>query len=199
MYLLKPLIIAFVVLFVVIGILYLIFQNTGPLIVGKSREQPQKTSTKTMGTLTIKSSAFKNNETIPAKYTCDGENVNPLLEILNVPKEAKSLALIMDDPDATGGVTWDHWLVWNIDPQTNYIEEDNLPQGAIEGKTSFGKTGYGGPCPPKGSKPHRYMFKVYALDIRLGLMEGEGKTELTKAMEGHVLAEGLLIGLYSRK
>ncbi len=152
-----------------------------------------------MENLTIKSSAFKNNEFVPVKYTCDGDNVNPLIEILNVPKEAKSLALVMDDPDATGGVTWVHWLVWNINPQTNYIEEDNLPQGAIEGKTSFGKTGYGGPCPPRGSKPHRYMFKVYALDIALGLMEGEGKTELTKAMEGHVLAEGLLTGLYSRK
>lgn len=197
--LLKPLLIAFVVLFVVIGVFYLIFQNAGPFITGKGPGEPQTISTKPMGTLTIKSSAFKNNEEIPSKYTCDGENVNPLLEILNVPKEAKSLALVMDDPDATGGLTWDHWLVWNINTQTNYIEEDNLPQGAIEGKTSFGKTGYGGPCPPKGSKPHRYMFKVYALDIRLGLMEGEGKTELTKAMEGHVLAQGTLIGLYQRQ
>ncbi|KKU93978.1 MAG: PEBP family protein [Candidatus Jorgensenbacteria bacterium GW2011_GWA1_48_13] len=196
---LKPFLITFVVLFVVIGVFYLIFQNAGPLFMKAPSEQPQAVSTKTMGTLTIKSSAFKNNDPIPAKYTCDGDNVNPLIEILNVPKEAKSLALVMDDPDATGGVTWDHWLVWNINPQTNYIEEDNLPQGAIEGKTSFGKSSYGGPCPPRGSKQHRYMFKVYALNIMLGLMEGEGKTELTKAMEGHVLAEGTLIGLYQRK
>jgi len=200
--LLRPLpafLILLVVLFVIIGGFYVIFPNSGPFLGGKGPANQQTISTKPMGTLTIKSSAFKNNETIPRKYTCDGENVNPLIEILGVPKEAKSLALIMDDPDATGGVTWTHWLVWNIDPQTTYIEEDTLPPGAIEGKTSFGKTGYGGPCPPRGSKPHRYMFKVYALDITLGLMEGEGKTELMKAMEGHVLAEGTLTGLYQRK
>lgn len=152
-----------------------------------------------MGNIVLKSSAFKNNDLIPTKYTCDGENVNPLIEILNMPAEAKSLALIMDDPDATGGVTWDHWLMWNIDPKTHYIPEDSVPAGAILGKTSFGKTGYGGPCPPKGSKPHRYMFKIYALDTLLDLAEGAAKSELLKSMEDHILDEGLIIGLYGRR
>jgi len=152
-----------------------------------------------MGNLVIKSSAFKNNDFIPARHTCDGDNVNPFIEILNAPAGTKSIALIMDDPDATGGVTWDHWILWNMEPKTHYIPEDSIPGNAILGTTSFGKTGYGGPCPPKGSKPHRYMFKVYALDSVLALNEGASKSELLKAMEGHVLDDGLLIGLYGRK
>ncbi len=151
-----------------------------------------------MNGLVIKSSAFKNNEFIPAKYTCEGENVNPLLEILNVPPETKSLVLIMDDPDAPSG-TWDHWIMWNIDPKTHYIPEDSVPAGAVEGTTSFGRLGYGGPCPPRGDKPHRYMFKVYALDTVLDLKEGAVKAELEKAMAGHILDQTTLIGLYQRK
>lgn len=151
-----------------------------------------------MGKIVLKSSAFKNNEFIPAKYTCEGENINPLIEILNAPSETKSLVLIMDDPDAPAG-TWDHWIMWNIDPKTHYIPEDSVPQGAVLGTTSFGRTGYGGPCPPKGDKPHRYMFKVYALDALLDLPEGASKSELLSAMEGHVIDEGLLVGLYGRK
>lgn len=108
------------------------------------------------------------------------------------------MVLIMDDPDAPAG-TWDHWIMWNIEPKTHYIEEGSLPAGAVLGTTSFGRTGYGGPCPPRGDKPHRYMFKAYALDNVLDLDEGVSKSELLKAMEGHVLDEGLLIGLYARK
>lgn len=152
-----------------------------------------------MGNIVVKSSAFKNNGSIPAKYTCDGDNVNPFIEILNAPPETKSIALIMDDPDATGGVTWVHWLLWNMEPKTHYIPEDNVPGNALLGKTSFGKVSYGGPCPPKGSKPHRYMFKVYVLDILLDLDEGATKEELLKMMENHILDEGLLVGLYGRK
>jgi len=92
-----------------------------------------------MDSLLLKSSAFKEGETIPAKHTCDAENVNPLLEMRNIPDGTKSLVLIVDDPDATGGVTWDHWLVWNIDPRTQYISEDNIPAGAVQGINSFGK------------------------------------------------------------
>ncbi|HXF44325.1 MAG TPA: YbhB/YbcL family Raf kinase inhibitor-like protein [Candidatus Paceibacterota bacterium] len=199
---LKPLIVTFVVLFVIIGFFLFIFQDKEPAMTETPDQTKQEngiTLQKEMEKLTIKSSAFKNNDSIPPKYTCDGDNVNPLIEILNVPKEAKSLALVMEDPDATGGVTWDHWLLWNIDPQTNYIEEDNVPSGAVQGRTSFGSARYGGPCPPRGSKPHRYMFRVYALDTVLNLAEGEPKSALLKAMEGHVLAEGLLIGLYERQ
>jgi len=149
--------------------------------------------------LEIKSSVFKNNGFIPPRYTCDGENINPLLEIKNVPEGTKSLVLIMDDPDATGGVTWDHWLLFNVDPKTHYIAEDSVPAGALQGKNSWGRINYGGPCPPRGSKPHRYMFKIYALDILLDLPEGASKQEIEKAMKDHILDEAVLIGLYQRQ
>ncbi|MDI6734315.1 MAG: YbhB/YbcL family Raf kinase inhibitor-like protein [Patescibacteria group bacterium] len=152
-----------------------------------------------MDNLLLKSSAFKQNEIIPQKHTCDGDNVNPLLEIRNVPPETKSSVLIVDDPDATRGGVWDHWLIWNINPKTQYIDEDTVPAGAIQGKNSFNNQKYGGPCPPKGSNPHRYMFKLYALDTELNLPEGSTKTELEKAMVGHVLDQTILIGFYSRK
>ena len=147
----------------------------------------------------LKSSAFKPNESIPPKFTCDGDNVSPLMELREVPALTKSLVLIMDDPDATGGVTWDHWLLYNIDPKTQYIDEDSIPFGARRGKNGWGNAKYGGPCPPKNSKPHRYMFKLYALDVALNLAEGTAKAELEKAMEGHILDQTTLIGLYQRK
>lgn len=148
--------------------------------------------------LTIKSSAFKDGEFIPEKFTCDGENANPLLEIRNIPPETKNLALIMDDPDAPSG-TWVHWLVWNILPNTQYINEDALPDGAVEGKTSFGRPGYGGPCPPRGDKPHRYFFKIYALDGDISLEAGSSLEDLEKAMEGHIIEQSRIVGLYQRK
>lgn len=153
-------------------------------------------SPKSNGNMLIISSAFKNNDFIPAKYTCDGDNINPPLDIDGVPEGAQSLALIVGDPDAPRG-TWTHWLVWNIDPKTMEISEKSLPQWVIEGKTSFGKPGYGGPCPPSGT--HRYLFKLYALDTALDLTPQADKSELEKAMAGHVLEEAELIGLYSHK
>lgn len=105
----------------------------------------------------------------------------------------------MDDPDATGGVTWDHWLVWNIDRGVSALGEGEIPHGAVEGATSFGSAGYGGPCPPKGSKQHRYFFKLYALDTMLSLQKGAHKDELLRAMEGHTLAYAETVGLYARK
>jgi hypothetical protein len=147
----------------------------------------------------IKSSAFKDGEFIPEKFTCDGENVNPLLEIKNLPGGTKSLTLIMDDPDATSGVTWDHWILFNIDPKSQYIAEDNVPAGALQGKSSWGRASYGGPCPPRGAKPHRYMFKLYALDTLLDLTEGATKQEIEKAIENHIIDQTTLIGLYGRK
>lgn len=147
-------------------------------------------------TMKITSPAFKNQELIPAKYTCDGENINPPLEISDIPPGAQSLALIMDDPDAPLR-TWVHWLVWNINPEIKKISENSVPQGSVEGKTSFGKPGYGGPCPPSGT--HRYFFKAYALDTLLDIVPNAGKAGLEKAMEGHILAKGELVGMYSRK
>jgi Raf kinase inhibitor-like YbhB/YbcL family protein len=136
------------------------------------------------------SSAFEPNGTIPAKYTCDGENVSPPLRFEDVPEATESLALILDDPDAPRG-TFTHWVVWNIEPVSN-IEEDTIP--GVEGVNDFQKIGYGGPCPPSGT--HRYVFRVYALDKQLELKAGAGRKDLETAMIGHILAEGELIGKY---
>lgn len=151
-----------------------------------------------MDIFAIKSSAFKPNEKIPSKHTCDGDDVSPMLEIKNTPEGTRSFTLIVDDPDATRGIPWDHWIVWNIDPGTQYIMEDTVPQGAVQGTASFGKAKYGGPCPPKGNAPHRYVFKLYALDIVLDIPASSAKDELLKAMEGHILGTAELIGKYGR-
>jgi len=143
--------------------------------------------------LTVTSPAFENNKLIPAKYTCDGDDVNPLLIIEGVPEETKSLVLIVDDPDAPMG-TWDHWVVWNI-PPTKRIEENSVP--GVQGLNDFRKHSYGGPCPPSGT--HRYFFKVYALDTKLDLNQNSKKKDIEKAMKDHILAKGELVGLYSRR
>jgi Raf kinase inhibitor-like YbhB/YbcL family protein len=144
-----------------------------------------------MNKLTIKSPAFEANTEIPKKYTCEGDSVNPALTIEGVPAEAKSLALILDDPDAVNGV-FDHWVIWNIPASTDKIEEDSAP--GVEGYNSGRRPGYYPPCPPSGS--HHYTFKVYALDQTLNLPAKTKKADLQKAMEGHILAEGELVGLY---
>ena len=143
--------------------------------------------------LTIGSTEFANMEFIPEKYTCEGENVNPAITIENIPGGTKSLALIIDDPDAPNG-TFDHWIVWNIRPKEMIIE-NTVP--GTEGKNSFGKTRYQGPCPP-GGKAHRYFFKVYALDTLLDTPAGSDKRTVEKAMARHILAEGEIIGLYQK-
>ena len=145
-----------------------------------------------MKELSIKSSAFENNKLIPSKYTCDGDDTSPPLTVEAIPEGTKSLALILDDPDAPMG-TWVHWVVWNI-PPINKIDEHTVP--GIEGINSFRKHSYGGPCPPSGT--HRYFFKVYALDTKLNLSPTSLKEDLEKAMQGNILAEGKLIGLYRR-
>ena len=146
----------------------------------------------------LSSPAFENSASIPQKFTCDGANINPELRISEVPDGAKSLVLIIDDPDATGGVTWDHWVVWNIDPKTSMIAENSVPTGVIQGTTSFGDQKYGGPCPPRGSKPHRYMFKLYALDTVLNIPADSKKADVESAMQSHVLAEITSTGLFGR-
>src|SRR5215470_7714024 len=138
----------------------------------------------------ITSSAFQQGGNIPTKFTCDGENMSPPLQITGVPAEAKSLALIADDPDAPGGL-FTHWLVWNIPPQTNSIAEGSAPKG-VQGTNDFGKSGYGAPCPPSGM--HRYYFRVFALDRELDLRSGAKRSELDAAMKGHIIAQGELIG-----
>jgi Raf kinase inhibitor-like YbhB/YbcL family protein len=137
---------------------------------------------------------FENNTLIPSKFTCDGEDINPSLEIAGVPGDAESLVLIMDDPDAPEG-TWTHWTVWNIDPDTRLIGSGVVPVGAIEGMTSFGSSGYGGPCPPSGT--HRYLFKLYALNSVLDIGNKASVEELEEGMKGKTIAEAQLIGLYT--
>ncbi|MEK9180287.1 MAG: YbhB/YbcL family Raf kinase inhibitor-like protein [Patescibacteria group bacterium] len=178
----------------------------------------------------LTSPSFENNGFIPEKFTCDGStslttggstsappelveglttgggDINPELHIQNVPDDAKSLALIVDDPDAPGR-TFVHWLVWNIDPKTEFIKEESSPPGlpaeaggtkvgAVEGKTDFGAIGYGGPCPPQGV--HRYFFKLYALDATLNLPAGSDKRALEAEIEKHLITQTELVGLYQR-
>lgn len=135
---------------------------------------------------------------IPSKYTCDGANINPELMIEDVPKNAKSLVLIMDDPDALkpAGKVWDHWIVFNIPPDTMTILEEQEPQGA-HGRGSGGELKYSGPCPP--DREHRYYFKLYALDTELNLVEGVSKAEIEEAMQKHVIEQAELMGRYQRK
>jgi len=143
----------------------------------------------------ITSAAFQESGNIPSKFTCDGSDTSPPLQITGVPSEAKSLVLIVDDPDAPGGL-FTHWLTWNIPPQTNSISEGNASKG-VHGTNDFGKPGYKGPCPPLGT--HRYSFKIYALDREVDLRGGAKRSQLDAAMKGHVVAEGVLVGRYARK
>jgi len=145
----------------------------------------------------IESSAFQNGGEIPRKYGYKKENVNPALIIQDVPADAKSLALVMDDPDAMGAVgkIWVHWVVWNIDPSTGQINENSIPPNSVQGKTDFGEIAYGGPAPP--DKEHTYLFKLYALDDKLSLDEGSTKSQLEDAMKNHVIAESKLEGRYA--
>lgn len=149
------------------------------------------TETKT-NTLKVFSTAFSHNGHIPSEYTCDGKDINPPLEVSDIPDGTKSLAIIVEDPDAPRGV-FDHWLVWNISPNEAIAEKANP---GISGTNDFGNTGYGGPCPPSGV--HRYFFKVYALDTKLDLLDGADKNALLEAMADHILAQGEIMGLYQK-
>ena len=151
--------------------------------------------------LEIRSPAFEHNKYIPAKYTCQGEDISPALTWNTPPKGTKSFAIINDDPDAPMG-TWIHWVIYDLEPSLkglpeNVPKDEVLGNGGKQGMTDFGVVGYGGPCPPPG-KPHRYFFKIYALDKKLGIPAGATKEELLQAMSGHILEENELIGLYKR-
>ncbi len=149
----------------------------------------------------LTSTAFAEGDTIPKKFTCDGDDISPPLRWEGVPASAVSLALICDDPDAPRG-TWVHWVLFNLPPELTELPENVPPQKepsilASQGINDFQKIGYGGPCPPPG-KPHRYYFKLYALDRRLDLEAGVTKAQVEAMMKGHVLAEGQLMGTYGR-
>ncbi len=150
---------------------------------------------------TLSTTAFAEGGSIPARYTCDGANLSPALSWKDVPAGTQSLALIADDPDAPVG-TWTHWLLWNLPPQASFLPEAappaaSLDNGARQGTNDFRRLGYGGPCPPPG-KPHRYFFKLYALDTRLDLKPGAPRSALEQAMKGHILAQAAWMGTYER-
>ena len=144
----------------------------------------------------ISSPAFQEGGTIPEKFSKNGQNVNPELRIEGAPAEAKSLVLIVDDPDAPVGL-FTHWLVWNIDPKMTEIPENSVPRGALQGTNDVPGSGYDGPQPPSGT--HRYYFKIFAVDRTLDLKSGAKRREVDAAMRGHVIAQGELIGRYSKK
>ncbi len=170
----------------------------------QSNTQTSAEKTKAKGELKmdikVTSASFEEGGMIPSKYTCDGEDISPSLSWSGVPEGTKSIALVSDDPDAPMG-TWVHWVAFNLPPETGELAEgiphgETLEIGGKQGKTDFGKVGYGGPCPPSGT--HRYYFKIYALDTMIDLDAGITKAELLEAMEGHILAQGQLMGRYKR-
>ncbi|UCG54479.1 MAG: YbhB/YbcL family Raf kinase inhibitor-like protein [Dehalococcoidia bacterium] len=151
--------------------------------------------------LSISSPAFGDGETIPTKYTCEGQDISPQLDWSGIPKGAESLALIADDPDAPGGI-FTHWIIFNIPPESSGLSEASpstprLPNGSIQGVNDFGRAGYGGPCPPPG-KPHRYRFILYALDKKLDLTTGSTKYQVLNAMKNQIVAQRQLTGIYQR-
>jgi len=178
----------------------------GAVMITRNEASPEAgsvSSNNMASTLTLKSSAFENGQVIPPKYTCDGDNVNPPLAIGDVPEEAKSLALIVDDPDVPKQLkpdgVFDHWTLFNIAPATREISENG--SAGTAGATGSGKSAYTGPCPPPQYEPseHRYFFRLYALDGELALPAGASKKEVLAAMEGHVIGQAELVGRYKRQ
>ena len=149
----------------------------------------------------VKSNAFKQGESIPVQYTCDGKDISPDIAWSDIPLKTQSLVLICDDPDAPVG-TWVHWVIFNISPKKTGLFENMLKQalpgdGMMQGVNDFGKNGYGGPCPPPG-KPHRYFFRLYAIDTKLLLGVKATKKLVLDAMEGHIIGQAEIYGTYSR-
>lgn len=152
-------------------------------------------------TIQLSTKSFTPGGTIPKQFTCSGADISPQLSWPAPPAGARSLALIVDDPDAPAG-TWNHWLLYNLPPSAHELSENQphtaeLPNGALQGKNDFGKIGYNGPCPPPG-KPHRYFFRLFALDTKLDLKAGADRQALEQAIKGHVVAQGELMGTFGR-
>ena len=145
----------------------------------------------------LQSSSFQEGQEIPKKYGYKNDNTSPPLTIKQIPAQAKSLVLIMDDPDAMGAVgkLWVHWIVWNIDPKESEINEGSIPENAVEGSTDFGQIGYGGPAPP--DKRHTYVFKIYALNSKLDLKRGATKKQVEEAMQDHIISQTSLSGTFA--
>ena len=176
---------------IIVGIF--IFVSAAALLIFSYRDL--KNTIQPTTTMKLTSPAFTHNQNVPREFTCDGSDINPPLQISDVPAGAKSLALIVDDPDAPRG-DFVHWTLWNIAPDTKEIPENSVPANAIQGATDFGRHGYGGPCPPSGT--HRYQFKLYALDAMLDLPATAKKQDIERAMQGHIIEQTILVGLYQR-
>ncbi len=151
--------------------------------------------------LQVTSTAFSHGEMIPKKFTCDGPDISPQFAWTDPPVGTESFALIADDPDAPAG-TWVRWVLYDLPASTRELAEgvtkqEQLPSGARQGRNDFGKIGYGGPCPPPG-KPHRYFFKLYALDVKLNLKAGAAKTDVERTLKGHIFGQAELMGRYGR-
>ena len=182
------------------------------VILASGCDRTQKTSQDTsqeegvtMTKLVVQSEAFSQNQTVPPKYTGDGDDVSPALTWSNLPEGTKELALIMDDPDAPRPEPWVHWIIYRIPRDTTGLPENvpgteklSEPGGAMQGKNSWGRIGYGGPAPPPGHGLHHYHFKLYALDGALDVKSGLNKKQLLAAMEGHILGQGEVVGTYQR-
>ncbi len=184
----------------VLTVSFIAFIQLNHSAVGQERKMVLDMPTKT-ATIQLTSPAFKQNEMIPRQYTCEGKDLSVPLQWTDSPGGTQSFALICDDPDAPMG-TWVHWVLWNLPADSRELKEgipavEKLPNGAGQGMTDFQRVGYGGPCPPPGG-PHRYFFKLYALDTRLNFSSHVTKPDLERAMKGHILAEGELVGKYKR-
>ena len=166
------------------------------IVASCSHGQPNNVNNSEVVYMKLSSPAFADNGMIPAKFACNGADISPELSISGVPSSAKSLALIVDDPDAPSKV-WVHWVVFNISPETEGIAENSVPAGAVQGTTDFRTPKYGGPCPPSGT--HRYVFKLYALDTTLNLGSSATKKDVESAMQGQILAQATLTGLYKQQ
>ena len=186
-------ILIFTVIFLILLSLFSTSQNSA-FSQYDTKDYPVKSNTFVKKVMKMSSTAFQNNNSIPKKYTCDGENLSPPLKISDIPKKTKSIALIVDDPDATIG-TFTHWVIWGISPKKSQFGEGEK-KGFSEGITGFGKTGYSGPCPPSGT--HRYFFKLYALDSAIDISTKSNKQDLLASIQNHVIQTATLIGKYSR-
>ncbi|MFQ5661627.1 MAG: YbhB/YbcL family Raf kinase inhibitor-like protein [Candidatus Paceibacteria bacterium] len=190
-----------IVVIIIAGSFVIALNNSGevadvasPRLVGLGPKEIINNEEQLMDTLKLTSKSFENNGNIPSRHTCDGEGISPELSIEGIDENAKSLVLIMDDPDAPSG-TWDHWVKFNISTSTTQIKEGGEPDGA-SGVGTSGNREYFGPCPP--DREHRYFFKLFSLDTELELEEGATKREVEKTMEGHILQQTELVGLYER-
>lgn len=199
----KRVVIVIIVIIILALAALIVYRNSGGKTTTFNAPPPANTQINTTTPMTISSPAFLDSQAIPKQFTCDGDGINPALQFTDVPGEAKSLALLVEDPDAPTG-TWIHWLMWNIPSTVTEIAQNSVPPGAVQGQGSSGQNVFGAPCPPTpmpGSGLvgiHHYIFTVYALDSKLTLPSYSTAENLHSAMQGHIITQAQIIGLYGR-